>query len=104
MQKRMSTLIACIAAVVALLALAAVPAFAHHKDGHESGPDQTSEENFQEADEASSDAPAEESTSEASSEESSTTTSRESSSITRAPGSTPDPEPSQAPPSWRCSH
>ena len=97
MQKRLSTLIACIAAVVALLAFAAVPAFAHHKDGHENGADQTSEENFQEADQESSETTAEESTSE---EESSTTSDgRESSSFTRAPGSTPDPEPSQAPPS-----
>jgi hypothetical protein len=44
----------CIATVSALLLVTAAPALAHHKDGHEGGSDKQDEQNFQEADQASS--------------------------------------------------
>jgi hypothetical protein len=53
MQKRLGTLILCITAVMALLAMAAMPALAHHKDGHEQG-NGNSNESVQEADQQAS--------------------------------------------------
>src|SRR5687768_2698676 len=56
MQKRLGTLLLCITAVMALLAMSAVPALAHHKDDHDGGQtSESSETNYQEADQAASD-------------------------------------------------
>ena len=55
MQKRLGTLILCITAVMALLAVAAVPALAHHRDDHDGGrTSESSETNHQEADQQAS--------------------------------------------------
>ena len=77
--------ILCLAAVVALVAVTAVPAFAHHKDGHESG---------QAAEEGTT---TEEETTEQEATSGQTESSDDRFARSRTQESNPDPEPSTAP-------
>lgn len=69
MSKRLGTMILCITAVVALFAVAAVPAFAGSENGNAYGHDKQDEENFQQADSDASEESSDESSTEASSTE-----------------------------------